>query len=240
MKTVLITGATRGIGAAIAKTFIDSDARLILTGTKNRSEYEFTETADADFQYVQVDFADPDSLTGFIRFINTLERLDVCVNNAAINIIKPMESVTLSDLELLNRVNYFAPYRICQAASKVMRKKKFGRIVNIASIWSALSKPGRTLYSGAKTGLVGMTRTMSTEVAADNVLVNCVSPGFTLTELTRDSLSDDEMASITAQIPIKRMADPIEIARVVHFLCSEKNTYLTGQNIIVDGGFTIV
>ena len=122
----------------------------------------------------------------------------------------------------------------------MMKKNNFGRIVNIASIWSKITKSGRTVYSMSKSALVGMTRTLAVESAAHNVLVNCVSPGFTMTELTRSTLSDEEIQQLSNQVPMKRFANPGEISKVVMFLCSDMNSYITGENIVVDGGYTNV
>jgi 3-oxoacyl-[acyl-carrier protein] reductase len=237
---ILITGATRGIGAAIADIFDGPDTILFLTGTDTSKVAAMNKTALHNRRYLDVNFLDLESLNKFISFIKGLDRLDVCVNNAGINIIKPIEEVSQSDFENLYTVNLKAPYLICQAAASIMRKHNWGRIVNIASIWSTITKAGRSLYTGSKAALVGMTRTMAVELAPDNVLVNCVSPGFTLTDLTQYSLSDVEIEIIVSKIPQARMAKPTEIAKVVHFLCSKDNTYLTGQNIVVDGGFSIV
>ena len=240
MNVVLITGATRGIGAAIAHAFDTPETQLILTGTNDSDLARLDATSAPNRQYVCADFSNSDSLNKFIEFVGSLDRLDVCVNNAGINIIKPIEAVTEQDFDRLNAINFKAPYRISQTSAAVMRKRRQGRIVNIASIWSTITKTGRSLYSGAKTGLVGMTRSLAVELAPDNVLVNCVSPGFTLTDMTRQSLSEGEIAAISSRIPQARMADPDEIARVVRFLGSRENTYLTGQNLVVDGGFSIV
>jgi 3-oxoacyl-[acyl-carrier protein] reductase len=121
-----------------------------------------------------------------------------------------------------------------------MQARKYGRIVNVASVWSVLTKPGRAMYSAAKTGLAGLTRTMAAEWGADEVLANAISPGFTRTELTASTNTPEELERIAAQIPMQRLAEPAEIARVVRFLAGPENTYLTGQNIVVDGGFTCV
>ena len=113
-------------------------------------------------------------------------------------------------------------------------------MVNIASIWSTTTKAGRSLYSATKTGLVGLTRTIAIDMAPYNVLANAVSPGFTRTELTKSTLSPADSQALKAQIPLSRFAEPTEISKVVMFLASDFNTYLTGHNIIVDGGFTVV
>ena len=121
-----------------------------------------------------------------------------------------------------------------------MLEKQWGRIINIASIWGVITKEKRSLYTSTKSALIGLTRTLAVELSASNILVNTVSPGFTETELTKTSLSQTERAALESNIPIGRFAQPNEIAQVVLFLASNSNTYLTGQNIVTDGGFTIV
>lgn len=240
MRVVLITGATRGIGAAIAEMMNEADTKLILTCTLAEDAERLNGKNYANKQYLSVNFLDADALERFALLVEGLDRLDVCVNNAGINIINPMEKITIEDFNKLHSINYYAPFRICQAAATVMRRQKCGRIVNVASVWSVVTKSGRSLYSGAKTGMVGMTRTMAVELAPDNVLVNCISPGFTLTDMTCQSLTPDAIETMRSRIPMSRMAEPVEIAKTVKFLCSEDNTYITGQNLIVDGGYSIV
>ncbi|MFQ5853655.1 MAG: SDR family NAD(P)-dependent oxidoreductase, partial [Candidatus Binatia bacterium] len=114
----------------------------------------------------------------------------------------------------------------------------WGRIVNITSVFGVVSKVGRSAYSASKSSLVGLSRALALEVATENVLVNCLAPGFVDTELTRRILGEKGMSDIVATVPMGRLAGPQEIARYVLFLVSEENTYMTGQNIVVDGGFT--
>ena len=141
---------------------------------------------------------------------------------------------------MIQNINLKAPYQIAQYLAKNMALNGGGKIINIASIWSVISKTNRTLYSTMKTGIIGMTRSMAIEWAKQNILINAVSPGFVMTELTDKSLSVREKKEIKEQVPLGRFARPEEIASVVSFLCSKENKYLTGQNIIVDGGFTII
>lgn len=119
-----------------------------------------------------------------------------------------------------------------------MQKNRFGRILNISSLWSIVSRVGRTSYAMSKAALNGMTRSLALELAPYNILVNAVAPGYVLTDLTRQNNSAVELDAIRKTIPLQRLAEPQEIANVVAFLCSEQNTYLTGQTIVVDGGFT--
>ena len=113
-------------------------------------------------------------------------------------------------------------------------------LLNIGSIWGSLARSHRTLYSSAKAGIAGMTRAMAVEFASDHVLVNCLSPGFVDTDLTRASLTSEEIAEQERKIPLGRLAQPAEIAEVTSYLCGSGNSYLTGQEILVDGGFSIV
>jgi len=141
---------------------------------------------------------------------------------------------------MLNNINLKAPYLISREVSRTMKRNGYGRIVNITSIWSTITRPGRSLYALTKSGIVGLTRTLAVELAESNILVNAVAPGFTMTELTASTNTPEEIGKITGMIPIKRMALPEEIANLVLFLCSDLNSYLTGQNIVIDGGYTNV
>ena len=240
-KTALITGATRGIGRAIADEFIEAGAKVILTGT-SQSEIDQlnSENENKAIKWLMADFSTSDKIGFFIKKLENINSVDICVNNAGINIIKPFNEVSNEEYERLMSVNLSAPFSIVQCLISNMEKQNYGRIVNIASIWSEISKSGRSLYTSSKSGLVGFTRSLAVEYAAANILVNAVSPGFTRTELTKQSLSVDEMKSLSNEIPMGRFAEPNEIAKIVLFLCSDLNTYITGQNIVIDGGFTIV
>lgn len=240
-KTALITGATQGIGKAIADVLLDSGAKVVLTGTKQDEIDQLNaENENQAVKWLMADFSTPDSIESFTNELKKMDKVDICVNNAGINIIKPFDEVSNEEYQRLMSINLSAPFSIVKQLVPGMKKRGFGRIVNIASIWSQITKPGRSLYTTSKTGLVGFTRSMAVEYADANILVNAISPGFTRTELTEQSLSADEMKTLSEQIPVQRFADPDEIAKSVLFLCSDLNTYITGQSIIVDGGFTLV
>jgi 3-oxoacyl-[acyl-carrier protein] reductase len=237
-KVAVVSGASRGIGAAIAAELDGNGWRVIGTATETHRP-ELEECAFVA-EWWRVNLEDPSDRDEFQQRILNTSGLGAFVNNAGINIIKPHAEVSEEDYLRIESVNLHGPYFAARAAAKNMADGGGGRIVNIASIWSVVSKEWRTLYSTMKTGLVGMTRSMAVEWASRGVLVNAVSPGFTMTDLTRQSLSDEQLRNIEQMIPMKRLADPVEVARVVAFLCSEGNTYLTGQNLVVDGGFTNV
>ncbi len=216
-KTALITGASRGIGKAIANVFKKNGIECIIPTHKN------------------MDLLNPDSINNYISSLK--QDIDIIVNNAGINIIAEHDVLDNKLFDDMLQVNLKAPLQIIKGLSKQMKVNKYGRIVNISSIWSQISKEGRLAYSSTKAGINGMTRTLALELAQYNVLVNAVAPGYVNTDLTKQNNSSEQIEQIKSNIPLQRMAEPEEIAELVYFLCSEKNTYITGQVIIADGGF---
>ncbi len=220
MKNVLLTGGSRGIGKAIKDRFL-------------RDGYAVCSPAREE-----LDLNDNQSINDFIEKNKAME-FDVIINNAGINDINLLVDVSQKEIDSMIQINLKAPILLLRTFIPAMKKKNYGRIVNIGSIWAVVSKKGRGLYSAVKNGLHGITNALALELGEHNILVNTVCPGFTLTELTRKNNSHKEIDIISGQIPLKRMAEPEEIAEFVFFLCSEKNTYITGQKIPIDGGFTI-
>ncbi|HAW20482.1 MAG TPA: SDR family oxidoreductase [Flavobacteriales bacterium] len=240
-KTALITGATRGIGKAIAEKFIEAGATVFLTGTNEADIKQLTCTnKNPNVHWLQADFSTRQGIDSLIAKLKCIDRIDICINNAGINTIKPFEDYSKDEYERLLSVNLTAPFSLAQYLVIGMKERSFGRVVNVASIWSLITKPERALYTTSKTGMLGFTRALAVEYAPWNILVNAVSPGFTCTELTKQSLSVDEMKVLSTQIPLQRFANPDEIAMAVLFLCSDLNSYITGQNIVIDGGYTLV
>ncbi len=241
-RVALITGGTRGIGKAIAHRFLEAGANVIVTGTKKDEIERLNAESDKDksISYLQVDFSKEDSVHDFLAKVKKLRRIDILINNAGINKVALNTDSRTEDFELLCDINLKGPYLLCREVSKLMKIQGYGRIVNITSIWSAITRPGRSIYTTTKFAIAGLTKTLAVELAEYNIMVNSVAPGFTLTELTANTNTPEEIEGINKQIPIKRMAQPIEIANLVLFLCSELNSYMTGQNIIIDGGYTNV
>jgi 3-oxoacyl-[acyl-carrier protein] reductase len=239
-KKVLVTGGTKGIGKAIAELFHKSGADVIITGNEQKEIDELNINALNKMTYIYADFNTNDTINQFIEKLDKIGNIDICINNAGINIVNNIIDTKIDDYDLLMNVNLKSIYSICRLLGNKMITNGYGRIVNIASIWSVVTRPGRGIYTITKTGLVGLTKTLAIEMAKYNVLVNSVSPGFTLTELTKNTNTAEELKEIEEKIPAGRMADPVEIANVVLFLASEKNSYIAGQNITVDGGFVNV
>lgn len=216
----LITGGSRGIGRATAKVFAEHGYEVV---TPTRAE---------------LDLSSRESVEAYVA-AHADEPLDTLVNNAGINDLTTIENADDEKIEHMLEVDLVSPIRLLRGFVPALRKSPCGRVVNIGSIWAAVSKPGRGLYSAAKNGLHGITNALACEVASDGVLVNTICPGFTATELTVQNNSKDEIAEIEALIPVGRMAQPKEIAKAVYYFGSSENTYITGQKILVDGGFTI-
>lgn len=227
----LVTGGTRGIGFAAASLLQANGYEVVVTGRSPAGK------APKGWDYRGCDFSD-------LAAVKTLAQeaagwgFSILINNAGINKIGPVSDCEDADFSRIQQVNVIAPFLLCKALVPGMQQRRFGRIVNITSIYGVVSRAGRSAYSASKFGLFGLTRALALEVAKDNVLVNCLAPGFVDTELSRSILGAKGMAEMTERIPMGRFAKPEEIAKYIVFLASEENSYLTGQNIIVDGGFT--
>lgn len=244
-RIVLITGATRGIGEQLARDFKELGADLILTGTNSDQIDELNRAlAEShhkdDIKYFCVDFLNEDSLNSFVQELRNHSKIDICINNAGINRINYFYETSLADWNDIISTNLTAPFVISREVSQIMKSNNYGRIVNIASIFGVISREKRALYTSSKSGLIGLTKSAAIDLAPYNVLVNSVSPGFVLTDLTKSILSSSEIDELAAAVPMGRLAIPEEIAKVVLFLASDLNTYISGQNIIVDGGYVNV
>ncbi|MDC1425038.1 SDR family oxidoreductase [Oceanospirillaceae bacterium] len=229
----VVTGATRGIGFAIAERLHKDGFDVIATGTSNDSICPDGTT------YHQVDFLDKESTLNFIGFLKQ-QKIDVLVNNAGINKIGEFASINIEDFDRILHVNLRTPFQLCQAVIPYMKENNWGRIVNLTSIFGNITKKYRAPYSSSKFGLDGMTAALSAEISEFGILANSVGPGFIDTELTRNVLGQSGIDELKERIPMKRLGETKEIASFVSWLVSKENTYMTGQNIIIDGGFSRV
>jgi 3-oxoacyl-[acyl-carrier protein] reductase len=218
-RSAFITGAARGIGKAIAERLEKDGIRLI---RPSRSE---------------LDLSKPDSVDDFCR-LNSIHP-DILIYAAGENFPKPIEDTSIEGLQQTLQVNFLSAFRLMQATAPEMRRRKWGRIVMISSCYSFLARPGRVAYSASKAALEAMTRTAALEFGPEGILVNSVCPGFVDTELTRKNNTPERIQTLAAGTALGRLANPDEVAELVAFLVSDKNTYLTGQSLVIDGGFSI-
>ncbi|MEY3664927.1 MAG: 3-oxoacyl-[acyl-carrier-protein] reductase FabG [Pseudomonadota bacterium] len=230
-RLALVTGGTRGIGEAVALRLFNMGARVIVTGRQSQA------AAPAGCEYRAIDFDDLQATSNFALTM-AAEAPDILINNAGINRLGPASDISLADYERLHRVNVLAPIALSRALVPAMRARGWGRVINIASIWSLRAISGRAAYASSKFGLDGFSAALAAEVAADGVLVNCVSPGFVDTELLRRVNTPEQIAALVAQVPMRRLAQASEIAAFVAWLASPENTYISGQNLPIDGGYT--
>ncbi len=216
-KKILITGGSKGIGQAIK---IELEAKGFECIAPSSTE---------------LDLSDLHSIESYLSALN--DDIYGLVNNAGINILADIVSIDIANFETMMRVNVEAPLKLIQHVIHGMKRNNRGRIVNISSIWGVRSKERRTLYSITKFGINGMTKALARELGEFNILVNSVAPGYVNTELTQKNVPTLEQEKIKKEIPLGRFAEPSEIAKVVAFLISDDNAYITGQTIITDGGF---
>ena len=216
-RVALVTGASRGIGAAIAAALAREGARVL---TPSRLE---------------MDLSNPESIEQYINTVTT--PIDILVNNAGINFLAGLDELDPVSLNKTLEINLVAPLQLTQLVARRMMTNRYGRIVNLSSIWSMVSKERRVAYAASKSAINGVTRSLALELAPHGVLVNAIAPGYTNTEMTRQNNSPQQIQAISDAIPLQRLAEPGEIAEVAVFLCSEKNSYMTGQVLVVDGGY---
>jgi 3-oxoacyl-[acyl-carrier protein] reductase len=204
---------------------------VVVTGTRPDGE------APAGCSYLAADFAAPDQTEALAEELSGRD-IDVLVNNAGINRPAPFGEIDPAEFDRLHRVNVHAPMLLCRALVPGMCQRGWGRIVNISSVFGVVSKSGRAQYTATKFALDGLTVALAAEVARHGVLANCVGPGFIDTEMTRTVLGDAGIAELVAQVPANRLGRPEEVAELVAFLAGPRNTFISGQNIVIDGGFT--
>ena len=223
-KNVLVTGGTKGIGKSIVKE-LKKKYKVYYTGRANRKVKN----------YYQLDLSDQNSVDSFIKKTKKLN-FDILINNAGINNIKYFSDYKATEIEEMFNVNLINLALITKALLNNMIKKKWGRIVNISSIWGVNPCKKRTIYSMTKSALISFSKSLAIEYGRYNINTNSISPGFIMTDLTRKSLSSSQLKYLKKKVPLKRLGSSKEIAEIVLFLCSEKN-YIHGTNIVADGGF---
>lgn len=241
-KVVIVTGGCRGIGKAIVERFLSEGAYVFAFDyvLPNENEVFIEDEALKSFvKCIQVDVTLEESVNNAIQeVLKDKNRIDVLVNNAGITRDNLILRLRISDWDSVINTNLKGAFLCSKAVARTMMGQRNGRIINIGSIVGSIGNAGQANYSASKAGLIGLTKSLAKEFASRNILVNCVSPGFVLTEMT-DKLTDEQKSAFLVNIPLKRGAPPREIASVVAFLASEDSNYITGQVIHVDGGLAM-
>ena len=239
--TALVTGASGGIGSAIAKALAGQGARVALSGTREDALKAVAAEIGGDCVILPCNLGDKDAVEALIpAAIEALGgKLDILVNNAGVTrdgLIMRMKDDDWADVM---RINLEAAFRLCRAATKPMMKARHGRIITITSVVGATGNPGQANYAASKGGLTAMTKALAQELASRNITVNCVAPGFITSPMT-DGLPEAQKDALTTRIPAGRLGEGSDVAAAVTYLASAEAAYVTGQTIHVNGGMAML
>ena len=241
-KTALVTGASGGIGAAIARVLHGQGARAVLSGTRTEQlEKLAAELGDERAFAVTCNLAIPAEVDGLVAKAEAVSGapIDILVNNAGITRDNLFMRMKDEEWEQVVAVNLTAPFKLCRAVLRQMVRRRWGRIITVTSVVGSTGNPGQANYAAAKAGLLGMTKALAAEVAARNITVNCVAPGFIATSMT-DALTAEQKAQILPRIPMGRIGEPNDVAGAVLYLASEEARYVTGATLHVNGGMAML
>jgi 3-oxoacyl-[acyl-carrier protein] reductase len=238
-RTALVTGSTRGIGRAIAETLAGAGARVAVVG---RDQVKAAEAADTVGNGAQAFACDVGDVASIVALIESVEKafgqIDILVNNAGLTRDNILFRISDEDWDTVLDANLRGAFIAIRAASRGMIKRRWGRIINIASVVGIIGNKGQANYAASKAGLIGLTKSVARELGSRNVLVNAVAPGFIDTDMTA-AMTPEARAALSGQIPLGRLGSPRDVAGVVAFLASEHAAYITGQTLVVDGGMVM-
>ncbi len=239
--TALVTGASGGLGSAIAKSLAAQGARLAVSGSNEGKLNAFRDELGADHVAVPCNLSDPAAVDGLVpAAVEALGgKLDILVNNAGVTRDNLLMRMKDEEWEQVIRVNLEAAFRLMRAAAKPMMKARYGRIISVTSVVGTTGNPGQANYVASKSGLAGMTKAVAQELASRNITVNCVAPGFMTSAMT-DALNDQQRAAILAKIPAGAMGSGEDIGAAVVYLASREAGYVTGQTLHVNGGMAML
>jgi 3-oxoacyl-[acyl-carrier protein] reductase len=238
--TALVTGASGGIGSAVAKALASRGARLALSGTREGALKSVAAEIGGETVVLPCNLSNSADVDGLVpRAIEALGQLDILVNNAGVtrdNLIMRMKD---EEWDNVIRINLEAAFRLVRAASKPMMKARFGRIITVTSVVGTTGNPGQANYAASKGGLTAMSKSLAQELASRNITVNCVAPGFIATSMTAD-LPEAQKDALNARIPMGRMGEGEDIGAAVTYLASREAGYVTGQTLHVNGGMAMI
>jgi 3-oxoacyl-[acyl-carrier protein] reductase len=238
-RKALVTGATGGLGQAIARGLHAQGATVALSGTRPQALEALAAELGARAHPVAADLADRDSVEGLVPAAEAaIGPLDILVNNAGITRDNLFMRMKDEEWEQVLSVNLTAAFRLSRAAVKGMMRRRFGRIVNIGSVVGSSGNPGQGNYAAAKAGLVGLTKSLAAEVASRGITVNCIAPGFISSPMT-DALNEKQRETILARVPAARLGEGAEVAAACLYLASAEAGYVTGHTLHVNGGMAM-
>lgn len=242
-RVALVTGSTRGIGRAIAETLARAGARVAVTGREQaRADAIAQEIAAAFGGEVRGYAADVSDTAQAAGLVESVERdfgqLDILVNNAGLTRDNLLMRMKDDDWDAVLNANLRGAFATCKAASRGMMKRRWGRIINVASVVGLIGNKGQANYAASKAGLIGMTKSIAKELASRNILANVVAPGFIETDMTA-AMTPEARAAMSAGIPLERLGTPDDVAGMVAVLASDLSRYVTGQVFVVDGGLVM-
>ncbi|MEK4305366.1 3-oxoacyl-[acyl-carrier-protein] reductase [Oceanobacillus sp. FSL K6-0251] len=242
-QTAVVTGASRGIGRAIALELSKNGANVIVnySGSEAKAEEVVGEIQELGVKAVKVqaNISEEESVKQLMKqAVEEFGSIDILVNNAGITKDNLLMRMKEDEFDQVIQTNLKGTFLCTKAVTRQMMKQKSGRIINVASIVGVSGNPGQANYVAAKAGVIGLTKTTAKELASRNILVNAVAPGFISTDMT-DLLSEEQQESLLQLVPLARLGKPEDVARVVRFLASEDANYITGQTIHIDGGMVM-
>ena len=239
-KTALVTGATGGIGAEIAKTLHSQGAHVVLSGTREGILADLAAQLGERTSIAAADLSDAESVDSLIARAEVAPgQLDILVANAGITKDGLLMRMKDEDWDKVLRVNLESYFRLTRAAMRGMMKRRFGRIIGITSVVGVMGNPGQTNYAASKAGMIGFSKSLAQEVATRGITVNCVAPGFIQSPMT-DALNESQKGQILATIPAARLGTGAEVAAACAYLASDEAAYMTGQTLHVNGGMAMI
>jgi 3-oxoacyl-[acyl-carrier protein] reductase len=238
-RTALVTGASGGIGEAIARQLHAQGASVIIAGRRREALDTLAEALGARVKVEVAELAEPDAAERLIAGAESGGALDVLINNAGLTRDNLALRMKDEDWQTVVDVNLSAPFRLIRGALRGMMRRRWGRIVNVTSIVAVTGNPGQANYAAAKAGMTGMTKALAAEVAGRGITVNCVAPGFIETAMT-DALSEQQRARLLERVPVGRLGSGADVAAAVGYLVSDEAAYVTGQTLHVNGGMAMI